>query len=213
MIWLECRHNMSQQFPIREQRKAETRQKLIHAAQELFMQKGYEATTLDGVAAHAGLHVQTLYRHFSSKIELAAAGDEEQLNHFRTAIREKPNDVPTIQFWRIYVSEATRQVTSQDDGRGYREVLHEELQSPVIAKQLMQLGLVYKDLIAESLELELNIDDPKERREAARLIAITLFGTHEDLLFRYERGGEFDLLIELVAAIDRVENFCQPLFK
>jgi AcrR family transcriptional regulator len=51
---------MTRQYPIRTQRKAENRERLIVAAQELFELKGYEATTLEGVAERAGVHTQTL---------------------------------------------------------------------------------------------------------------------------------------------------------
>ena len=204
---------MDRQYPIREQRKAETRQKLINAARELFLEKGYEATTLEGIAAKAGLHSQTLYRHFSSKVELAAAGEAEQLTHFRSAISEKPADLSTIQFWKQYVVQAASQVIGDDKGETYREVLHEELQSPIITQQLVQLGLVYKELLMTSIEAELAIADPDERRAAARLIAITLWGAHEDMMTRYEREGGFDLVTEIVRTINRVETFCRPLFK
>ena len=177
------------------------------------MEKGYEATTLEGVANCAGLHVQTLYRHFSSKIELAAAGDQEQLDDFEAAIRNKPTNVSTFQFWRDYVSEAAKLVTSQDDGTRYREVLHEELQSPCVKKQLTQMGRVYKELLMSSLETELLIEDPTDRNEAARILAITMWGAHEDLMMRYEQEGGFDLNTELIATMSRVENFCKALFR
>ena len=106
---------MQRQFPIREQRKAETREKLILAAQQLFMEKGYEATTLEGVAKRAGLHVQTLYRHFKTKVELAAAGDEQQLSYFSEAIKSKSKDVSTIDFWKEYVSEVARTLTQESN--------------------------------------------------------------------------------------------------
>lgn len=43
------------------------------AAIDLFASKGYEETTLESIAKKAGLHVQTLYRHFPTKSDLAAA--------------------------------------------------------------------------------------------------------------------------------------------
>ena len=204
---------MNQTAPSREERKAETRHKLIRSAQKLFMEKGYEATTLEGVANGAGLHVQTLYRHFSSKIELAAAGDQEQLDDFKSAIRDKPTNVSTFQFWKEYVLSAAKLVTSKDDGSRYRELLHEELQSPCITKQLAQIARGYRELIMLSLEAELMIEDPTDRKEAARILAITMWGAHEDLMIRYEQDAEFDLHTEVLATMSRVENFCKPLFK
>ena len=60
----------------------ETRRKLVRAARQLFVSKGYDETTLEEIADAAGLHVQTLYRHFGTKQELARAGDIYWLNLF-----------------------------------------------------------------------------------------------------------------------------------
>ena len=204
---------MNQPSQRREDRKAQTRLKLIRSAQKLFMENGYEATTLEGVANGAGLHVQTLYRHFSSKIELAAAGDQERLDDFKVALGNKPKNISTFQFWKGYVSAAAKEVTARDDGSRYRELLHEELRSPCITNQLKRLGLVYRELLMASLEAELRIEDPVERKEAARILAITMWGAHEDMMLRYGNEGGFDLNVEIVAQMSRVQNFCQTLFK
>jgi AcrR family transcriptional regulator len=51
-------------------RRAETEARLIAAASELFVERGYSATTLSEVADHAGLAARTLYLHFATKAEL-----------------------------------------------------------------------------------------------------------------------------------------------
>jgi TetR/AcrR family transcriptional repressor of mexJK operon len=43
------------------------------AARELFLQHGYENTTMEMVAKHAGVSIMTLYRHFSRKDTLFEA--------------------------------------------------------------------------------------------------------------------------------------------
>ena len=75
------------------------------------------------------------------------------------------------------------------------------------------MGLVYRELLMASLETELRIEDLKERRETARLIAITIWGAHEDMMTRYDREDDFELNIELITVMSRVEEFCRPLFK
>jgi AcrR family transcriptional regulator len=71
---------------LRAQRKAETETRLIHAATQLFLQRGYAATTLADVAAYAGLAARTLYLRFATKADLlqrcvgvAIAGDAEPI--------------------------------------------------------------------------------------------------------------------------------------
>ena len=197
---------MTRQYPIRSARKAENRERLIVAAQELFQLKGYEATTLEGVAERAGVHSQTLYRHFKSKIELAAAGDEVQLAHFQSAIEDKDRDDTTIQFWRKYLARAVEMATGEDEGRSYREVLHQYLESPAISSQLVRIGSQYQALLSESLERDLKVKEPTERAQTAHLIAITLWGAHDYVQRQHGRGEGVDLARETLAAVDRVEK-------
>jgi len=49
---------------------ATTRERLLHAAQELIEQGGYGAASVVAIADRAGLAAGTLYRHFGSKEEL-----------------------------------------------------------------------------------------------------------------------------------------------
>ena len=49
-----------------EQARA-TRRRIIEGARELFLQQGYAATTLEQIAARAGVAVQTVYFHFGNK--------------------------------------------------------------------------------------------------------------------------------------------------
>lgn len=47
-----------------------TRDRILDAAEELFARHGFDATSVDEIAARAGLTVGALYRHFSAKGEL-----------------------------------------------------------------------------------------------------------------------------------------------
>jgi AcrR family transcriptional regulator len=62
----------------------ETRQHVIEASRPLFLEQGYEATSMRQVAAAAGVSLQTLYNGFGSKfglfrglIDVTVAGDHE----------------------------------------------------------------------------------------------------------------------------------------
>ncbi|MEM9171775.1 MAG: TetR/AcrR family transcriptional regulator [Pseudomonadota bacterium] len=46
------------------------RRAILNAAQDIFMDVGYERTSMDAIAAAAGVSKQTVYSHFSNKEEL-----------------------------------------------------------------------------------------------------------------------------------------------
>jgi AcrR family transcriptional regulator len=71
--------------PRREQQAAATRQAILEAAQPLFEQHGYPATTMEQVAAEAGVALKTVYVAFTTKSGLLRAlwdlrlkGDQDQ---------------------------------------------------------------------------------------------------------------------------------------
>jgi len=59
----------------RESKREAVRTALIEAAQGLFSEKPYGEVTLEEIADRASFHVQTLYRHFKNKVNLALAID------------------------------------------------------------------------------------------------------------------------------------------
>ncbi len=80
---------------LREQRSAETRRAVVEAAHELFVSKGWAATGMRDVAAAAGVALETVYSHFSSKggvlravADAAVVGDDEPV-----ALAERPEFV------------------------------------------------------------------------------------------------------------------------
>jgi len=57
---------------LRERKKAETRQAILTAACELFRRRGFDATSLDEIAARANVSRSTLFNYFASKDALLA---------------------------------------------------------------------------------------------------------------------------------------------
>ena len=59
--------------PLRRQRAADTRDRIATAARELFAIQGFGGTTIAGIAARAGVSVQTVYATFGSKGAIVSA--------------------------------------------------------------------------------------------------------------------------------------------
>src|ERR1700712_710110 len=53
-----------------------TRERLVLAAVDLFVEQGYDATTVAQIAERAGVTKRTFFRHFPDKRELLVAGQE-----------------------------------------------------------------------------------------------------------------------------------------
>ena len=59
--------------PRRQQQAAATRRAILEAAERLFLQGGYPATTMEAIAAEAGVSLKTAYLPFSTKSGLLRA--------------------------------------------------------------------------------------------------------------------------------------------
>ncbi|WP_186382442.1 TetR/AcrR family transcriptional regulator [Amycolatopsis rhizosphaerae] len=57
----------------REQRKSETRERLLLSARQLFVSKGFDETSYDEIARSAGVARQTAFNHFPRKEDFVAA--------------------------------------------------------------------------------------------------------------------------------------------
>jgi AcrR family transcriptional regulator len=59
--------------PRRQEQAAATRRAILESAQQLFEQQGYAATTMDAIAAEAGVALKTVYSAFVTKSRLLRA--------------------------------------------------------------------------------------------------------------------------------------------
>ncbi|SAI69807.1 TetR family transcriptional regulator [Bordetella ansorpii] len=55
---------------LRERKRRETRQRIAEVGQRLFLAQGYDATTLDVIAAQAGISRRTFFSYFKSKDDI-----------------------------------------------------------------------------------------------------------------------------------------------
>src|SRR3954464_13549960 len=94
----------------RAEKRRLTRRRIVTAAADLFLDQGYGATTLDQVAARAGVAVQTVYFHFGNKatllkeaLDVAAVGDDEPVALMERSWIEDmipdPDPVRIIELW------------------------------------------------------------------------------------------------------------------
>jgi AcrR family transcriptional regulator len=80
---------------VREQRKLDTRLRLIRAAKKGFEERGYNDVTVAEIAAAAGVSAKTLFQHFRSKEELLLAQLEEIHDYMVRSFRERdPGTAP-----------------------------------------------------------------------------------------------------------------------
>ncbi|MGI5222877.1 TetR/AcrR family transcriptional regulator [Nocardia sp. CA-290969] len=73
------------------------RERLVVAAVDLFIEQGYDATTVAQIAERAGVTKSTFFRHFPDKRELLVAGQETLSRLLTEGIAEAPADATPLE--------------------------------------------------------------------------------------------------------------------
>ena len=94
---------MSLKYPKRTHKKNLNREKLAVAAAITFSRNGYPNTPLHEIAEHAGVHVQTLYKQFRNKEELALVAAEVATRDIKNRFHENFPSKSTFQIWRDWI--------------------------------------------------------------------------------------------------------------
>ena len=82
---------------LRERKKSATRQAIEDAAWALFAERGYEATSVNDIAARADVAPRTFFRYFPTK-EAVLYGDlDDALERFADTFRGRPTDEPVLE--------------------------------------------------------------------------------------------------------------------
>lgn len=81
-------------LPMRERTRRIVQGELTVVAQDLFLAHGYEETTVDQIAAAAGMSRRTFFRHFASKEDLVIGKYELFGERMADALRARPAAEP-----------------------------------------------------------------------------------------------------------------------
>src|SRR5262245_1549880 len=89
----------------REHKKARTRDELVHAALQLFSRNGFDATTVEDIAAAARVSPRTFFRYFANKEEVLFHRKDEDLASLQAALSARPPGETPLQVLRAAVVE------------------------------------------------------------------------------------------------------------
>jgi mycofactocin system transcriptional regulator len=92
-----------------------TREEIEAVALDLFAERGFEATTVDDIAAAVGVGRRTLFRYFESKNDIAWGDFDWVMGRLREALDEGA-DLPLMEALRRGVVESNRYPADQEPG-------------------------------------------------------------------------------------------------
>ena len=90
---------------LRERKKQQTRDALLLAAHQLFVDQGYDATTVDTIADRVEVSQRTFFRYFASKEEVAFHFQDLMDDRFVASVTSRPHDEPPPEVLRAAFQE------------------------------------------------------------------------------------------------------------
>ncbi|MCW2896329.1 MAG: regulatory protein TetR [Actinomycetia bacterium] len=94
-------------------RRATSRAELEQVAFALFAARGFDATTVDEIAAAAGIGRRTFFRYFPSKNDIPWGAFEDELERMRVRLKACPPEVPLVDAIRVALIDFNRVAPAQ----------------------------------------------------------------------------------------------------
>lgn len=136
---------------LRARKMARTRDQIAEAAIRLFVEQGYDATTLEEVAERADVHKRTLLRYFPSKAHLVLHPQYASIEEFRETMAVR-GDRPTLGVWQDHVILHARDMSRRGRFANTRRIARTE---PALEGAFLSIQATYQAMIQEGLLADL----------------------------------------------------------
>ena len=95
---------------LRERKRQQTRERLTRVAMALFLDRGFEATTLDDIAAAADISRRSFFHYFGSKEDVVFAWQEDSTAALIAAVAARPANESMLAAAENAISAMVRQL-------------------------------------------------------------------------------------------------------
>jgi len=190
----------------RTRRRNTMRQRISNAATMLFLQRGFDAVTIDEIAAAADVARMTVFNHFPRKEDLFFDLDDEGRDIVRAAMQARAPDASPIETLRLLahrlVAERRPFVEFSDRSQAFIETTRASETLKARARAIRdELASFVAEMLGESAG---DGEHDAERRLAASMILTTWTNAFIEAHATFRRTGQTDQAnATFLAIIDR----------
>ena len=172
----------------RQRKKAATSDRIRASALRLFREQGYDATTVEQIAAAAGVSHMTFFRYFPTKEDVALYDGYDPL--IASFIAQTPAGWPLIERIRAVLVQGLRQIYDTD-----RDTLLAQVKlivsTPALRERQWAGQLATQQVILQALEVDAR--DPRASFQARVTVAACLAAAGTAVLTWVENDGAPEL--------------------
>ncbi|MBB5158101.1 TetR family transcriptional regulator [Saccharopolyspora phatthalungensis] len=149
---------------LRARKKQRTRAALIDAGLDLFLAKGYDATTIDEIAAEVEISPRTFFRYFAGKEDVALAKGAELDDLVLNALAARPADEPPLVALRAAVLDMIRKSASGDGVRRFLRIQHLINKTPALLAGNLRRAAGNEERLTVEIAARQGVDPARDMR-------------------------------------------------
>lgn len=193
---------MTEQEPDwRQRKKTATRGRIRASALRLFREQGYDATTVEQIAAAAGVSHMTFFRYFPAKEDVVLSDDYDPL--IASAIAQTPATWPVIRRIRTVLADGLGLIYDTD-----RDTLFDQVKlivaTPVLRDRLWADQIATQQLILQALGA--GQDEQRPSFQTRVTVAACLAAASTAILTWVESDGALELPDLMAEAFDTLAD-------
>ncbi len=185
----------------RQRKKTATRDRIRASALRLFREQGYDTTTVEQIAAAAGVSHMTFFRYFPAKEDVVLSDDYDPL--IASAIAQTPATWPVIRRVRTVLAEGLRLIYDTD-----RDTLLAQVKlivaTPALRDRLWADQIATQQLILQALSAGQNDQRPSFQTRVT--VAACLAAASTAILTWVESDGTPELPDLIAQAFDTLAD-------
>ena len=188
---------------LRERHRQRTTADLEEAALALFGERGFDAVTIDDIAAAADVSRRTFFRYFASKEDVILSDHPKRLDELQAALDRRPGDEPALTALRNAILSLAG--TYQEDREHMLRRFRLVTTTPSLEARSLCLQRNWETAVTEMLAARMGVDPATDLRPgvvASTTMAAMRIATANWLA----ADGQGDVMEIVAAALDLLDG-------
>ncbi len=197
---------------LRERKKIKMREELVEAAFKLFVQKGFDNTTINDIANLVDVSPRTFFRYFSSKEDVVLDYQLVEYDEIITALESRPANEPILLAMRkasVNVTRSCEQGAYGIDPNRFKTLRDLNRNHPSIRAKNHEILKAKKQLLTELIAKKMGVDYLYDVRPTilSTLLEYVYSATYDIWKEHKDRASFYDVLDETFILIEKGMNY------
>ncbi|HET9771841.1 MAG TPA: TetR family transcriptional regulator [Acidimicrobiia bacterium] len=191
---------------LRERHRKRTAADLEEAALNLFCERGFDAVTVDDIAAAADVSRRTFFRYYASKEDVILSDHPKRLDELQAALDRRPADEPALTALRHAILSLAG--TLQEDREHMLRRFRLVTSTPALEARSLCLQRNWETAVTDMVAARMGVGPATDLRPGI-VAATTMAAMRIATAHWLAAGGQGDVMAIVAAALDLLDGGLQ----